>query len=142
MTEPYSMYSLLLDSTARKVKQYAQQRFKELSINLTVDQWLVMKQLYENESLNQKELADLLYKDTPTLTRIIDLLCDKGYTLRHPHPTDRRCFQVKLTDEGNDKVSKLIPEVKNIRLQAWQGLGEDDFNHFKKVLLSIQDNLS
>lgn len=141
MNEPYSMYSLLLDRTARRVKQYAQQRFKEMGFNVTVDQWLVMKHLHENQKLNQKELAELVFKDTPTLTRIIDLLCSKGLVERKVHAEDRRCFQVCLTETGRQKVEELKPQIKDVRLKAWEGLSEQDFNQFKRILDSIYVNL-
>ena len=102
--EHYNAYSFLLDRTARSVKQYAQRAFKELGLEITVDQWLVLKNLYENDAMKQNELADLVFKDNPTLTRIIDLLCKKGLTVRNPHPDDRRSFIVALTKEGKKKV--------------------------------------
>src|SRR5262245_22206960 len=98
--EVFNSYSFLLDCTARSVKQFAQKRFKELRFNITVDQWIVLKHLYENQEMKQNELAELLFKDNPTLTRIIDLLCDKGLTIRKVHPTDRRSFVVSLTRKG------------------------------------------
>ena len=137
----YNSYSFLLDRTARRVKQYAQQKFKEMKLNITVDQWLVLKHLYENESMKQNELAELLFKDNPTLTRIIDLLCEKSLTLRHPNPTDRRSFHVALTKEGKKKVEQLKPKIEKIRLKAWEGLSRDDFSQFKKVLDTIYNNL-
>jgi DNA-binding MarR family transcriptional regulator len=138
----YNAYSFLLDRTARRVKQYAQQKFKELELNITVDQWLLLKHLYENESMKQNELAELLFKDNPTLTRIIDLLCEKGLTLRKVHPTDRRSFHVALTKEGKKKVELIRSKIKPIRLKAWEGLSEKDFTHFKKVLNTIYKNLA
>jgi DNA-binding MarR family transcriptional regulator len=140
--EAYNSYSFLLDRTARKVKQYAQQRFKEKGFNITVDQWLVLKHLSEHEEMKQNELAELLFKDNPTVTRIIDLLCKKGLTERKLHPSDRRSFIVSLTKTGAKKVDQLKPRIKDIRLRAWEGLTERDFNRFKKVLNSIYDNLS
>jgi DNA-binding MarR family transcriptional regulator len=139
--EMYNAYSFLLDRTARRVKQYAQQKFKELDLNITVDQWLLLKHLYENDAMKQNELAELLFKDNPTLTRIIDLLCEKGLTIRRIHPTDRRSFQVALTKEGQRKVEQTKPKIKAIRLKAWEGLSERDFTHFKKVLNAIYKNL-
>ncbi|HEX6224513.1 MAG TPA: MarR family transcriptional regulator [Chryseolinea sp.] len=139
--EPYSMYSFLLDRTARRVKQYAQRRFKELGFNITVDQWLVLRHLYDHDDLNQKELADLIFKDTPTLTRIIDLLCDKGLTKRKTHPSDRRSFNVCLTSQGRNKVEQLRPKIKDVRLKAWEGLSERDFTQFKRILNAIYVNL-
>ena len=139
--ERYSSYSFLLDRTARRVKQYAQQKFKEMKLNITVDQWLVLKHLYANESMKQNALAELLFKDNPTLTRIIDLLCEKGLTLRQPNPTDRRSFHVALTRQGKKKVEQLKPKIEKIRLKAWEGLSRDDFSQFKRVLDTIYNNL-
>ncbi|HEY5824811.1 MAG TPA: MarR family transcriptional regulator [Cyclobacteriaceae bacterium] len=139
--DAYSSYSFLLDRTARKVKQYAQQRFKEKGFNITVDQWLVLKHLSEHEEMKQNELAELIFKDNPTVTRIIDLLCQKGLTERKLHPSDRRSFIVSLTKGGTKKVEQLKPKIKDIRLKAWEGLTERDFNQFKKVLNSIYKNL-
>ena len=139
--ELYNAYSFLLDRTARRVKQYAQQKFKELNLNVTVDQWLLLKHLYENESMKQNELAELLFKDNPTVTRIIDLLCEKGFTIRKQHPTDRRSFHVALTKEGKKKVEQMKPRVQKIRLKAWEGLSEEDFKRFKTVLNTIYQNL-
>ena len=140
--ETYTAYSFLLDRTARRVKQYAQRRFKELGFNITVDQWLVLKHLDESDELKQNELADIIFKDNPTLTRIIDLLCDKGLTERKVNPADRRSFIVRLTKEGSKKVAQLKPKVKDIRLKAREGLTERDFNQFKKVLNTIYQNLA
>lgn len=139
--EIFNSYSVLLDRTARRVKQYAQQKFKELKFNVTVDQWLVLKHLYENEGMKQNVLAEVLYKDNPTLTRIVDLLCEKGMTMRKQHPTDRRSFHVMLTRRGRNKVEQMKPKIQKIRLKAWEGLSKDDFKHFQKVLDTIYNNL-
>jgi DNA-binding MarR family transcriptional regulator len=139
--EPYGEYSFLLDRTARRVKQFAQQRFKTLKFPVTVDQWLVMKNLFERGGMKQNELAEILFKDNPTLTRIIDLLAEKDLVVRNPHPSDRRSFQLELTKTGKKKVEQLRPKIQDIRLQAWEGLSEKDFQHFKKVLNTIYKNL-
>ena len=140
--ESYSSYSQLLDRTARKVKHYAQQQFKIMGFNITVDQWLVLKHLYENPQMKQNALADLINKDNPTLTRIVDLLCKKGLTERILHPSDRRSFIVSLTKAGEKKVEQLKPKIRAVRLKAWEGLTERDFNQFKKILNTIYSNLS
>jgi DNA-binding MarR family transcriptional regulator len=139
--EQFSKYSFLLDRTARKVKQYAQQKFKMGDFDVTVDQWLVLKNLSENELLSQTELAQLVFKDPPTLTRIIDILCKKGYVERIAHPLDRRSFQLHLTEVGLEKVSQLKPQVAQIREKAWENLGSTDFEEFKRILNTIYSNL-
>lgn len=139
--EQFAKYSFLLDRTARKVKQYAQQQFKSGDFDVTVDQWLVLKNLSENQLLSQTELAQLVFKDHPTLTRIIDLLCKKGYVERVPHPQDRRSFQLHLTESGASKVSSLRPQILEIREKAWENLSKSDFDEFKRILNTIYMNL-
>lgn len=140
--EQFSKYSFLLDRTARKVKQYAQQQFKQGEFDVTVDQWLVLKNLSEGGPMSQTQLASLMFKDHPTLTRIIDLLCKKGYVERVPHPLDRRSFQLYLTATGSAKVTALRPQILHIRQKAWENLTEDDFEEFKRILNTIYMNLN
>tara|TARA_R110000737_G_scaffold317079_1_gene327590 strand:+ start:3519 stop:3947 length:429 start_codon:yes stop_codon:yes gene_type:complete len=142
LKEPYNQYSLLLDRTARKVKWYAQQQFKELGFDMTVDQWLVMKLTDENEALSQRELAALMYKDMPTVTRIVDILCTKGLVERAESPADRRVSILTLTEEGREKVTSSRKQVRSIRLKAWEGLNEKDFNEFNRILNKIYENLT
>jgi DNA-binding MarR family transcriptional regulator len=139
--EQFSKYSFLLDRTARRVKQYAQRKFKLGDFDITVDQWLILKNLSENELLSQSELAQLVFKDQPTLTRIIDLLTKKGYVERVPHPLDRRSFHLLLTESGVSKVKELKPKVVSIREKAWENLNEKDFEEFKRILNTIYYNL-
>jgi DNA-binding MarR family transcriptional regulator len=140
-SKKFDSYSYLLDRTARRVKQYAQQKFSIESFNVTVDQWLILKNLDNDRYLKQTELAELTGKDNPTLTRIIDLLCKKGLTERVIHKTDRRCFTVHLTENGKQLLNELSPKVADIRMRAWDGLSEADYEDLKRILNKIYQNL-
>ncbi|MGZ3749813.1 MAG: MarR family winged helix-turn-helix transcriptional regulator [Mucilaginibacter sp.] len=137
----FDSYSYLLDRTARRVKQYAQQKFSAGNFNITVDQWLILKNLDGDRYLKQTELAELTGKDTPTLTRIVDLLCNKGLTERVVHKTDRRSFTVHLTKNGSQLLNELSPKVDGIRMKAWEGLSEADYEDLKRILNKIYQNL-
>ena len=137
----YSEYSFLLEKTNRRIKQYAQKKFSEFEFGVTVDQWMVLKQLYPSSDKSQSELAEATFKGTPTLTRIVDLLCAKGLTERVTDCHDRRKCQVVLTPAGKQKVEEMLPKVSQIRKAAWKNLGEEDFRQFKHVLATIYQNL-
>lgn len=139
--DKFSTYSLLLDRTAKRVKQYAQFCFNAQHFGVTVDQWTVLKTLGIHADLSQKELAEFCGKDQPTLTRIVDLLVSKGLVERVVHPNDRRSFILHLTAEGNQKLEELSGKVTDIRMQAWQNLDEEDFENLKRILNTIYDNL-
>lgn len=140
--EQYNAYSFLLDRTARRVKQYAQYQFNCQQFGITVDQWAILKNLNQYADLAQKELAEYCGKDQPTLTRIIDLLVDKQLVERRTNPNDRRSFVVHLTLQGKQKVETLSAHVNEIRVQAWKNLNDDDFEHLKRILNTIYDNLA
>lgn len=137
----FDSYSYLLDRTARRVKQYAQQKFSAGNFNITVDQWLILKNLDDDRYLKQTELAELTGKDSPTLTRIIDLLCKKGLTERVIHKADRRSFTVHLTEKGKKLLDELSPKVDDIRMKAWEGLTQADYEDLKTILNKIYQNL-
>lgn len=103
---------------------------------------MILKKVYEHDSLYQRELAELTFKDTPTLTKIIDLLDKKALLNRVPDEHDRRRFSIVLTPEGMNKVEEMLPYVDKIRQKAWENLTHDDFEHFKRVLVTIYNNLS
>lgn len=140
-TDKFSTYSLLLDRTAKRVKQYAQYCFNSGNFGVTVDQWTVLKTLGQFSDLSQKELAELCEKDQPTLTRIVDLLVGKGLVERVVHPSDRRSFILHLTTSGKNKLQELNEKVVGIRMQAWKNLNEEDFENLKRILNTIYDNL-
>lgn len=142
LKEKFNQYSFLLDRTARRVKQYAQLSFTNKEFDLTVDQWAVIKTLYEADSLTQKELAERCGKDQPTLTRIVDLLIKKELATRVNHPTDRRCLHLQLTTLGVHKVEQLSPTIAEIRMKAWENLTDEDFAHFTRILNKIYTNLN
>jgi len=140
-TDSCSTYSLLLDRTAQRVKQYAQYCFNTQNFGVTVDQWTVLKTLGKHPDLSQRALAEYCSKDQPTLTRIVDLLVAKGLVERVVHPNDRRSFVLYLTPDGKRKVQELSEKVTGIRMQAWQNLDESDFENLKRILNTIYENL-
>lgn len=143
LKEKYNQYSSILDRTARRVKQFAQTSFARKEFDITIDQWAILKILFQqSESLTHKELAAQSGKDQPTLTRIIDNVIKKKLVERVEHPTDRRCLQIGLTDAGKQKVESLAPEIAQIRMKAWENLTDEDFRHFVRILNTIYGNLN
>ncbi|MGJ1412202.1 MarR family winged helix-turn-helix transcriptional regulator [Sphingobacterium thalpophilum] len=142
LNEKFDRYSFILDQTAKKVKQFAQSSFAEQGFDVTVDQWSVLKTLYETDELSQKELARRCGKDQPTLTRIVDLLLKKGLAERVVSESDRRTLYLHLTPVGKQKVESLSAIVTQIRMKAWEQLTEEDFAHFTRILSKIYNNLN
>lgn len=139
--EVYSNYSFLLERTGKKIRQFARQKFREYGFGVTIDQWAVLKALHEEAPLSQVDLAQHCHKDTPTITRILDLLVEKDLVSRQSDHQDRRRQQVALTAAGKVLVREMLPQVQEIRMHAWQNLDDEDFKHFVRILNTIYTNL-
>lgn len=130
----------LLDRTTRLMKANFQRTFRELGKNITPEQWVVLAELHKHGPVSQTELANGTFKDAPTVSRIIDKLAEKGLAKRSRFPNDRRRYQVALTDKGQEWHEVLLPRVKALRVQAWNGLEQKDYDELVRLLARIREN--
>ncbi|MCB9297870.1 MAG: MarR family transcriptional regulator [Lewinellaceae bacterium] len=131
-----------MERTAKRLKQFFQQQLTAADTGITIDQWVVLQVLDRQEGLSQLEIARETYKDAPTITRIIDLLCRKGLTQRVTDPADRRRFKIQLTGEGREKIDATLPIIRDARRQAWQGIEDTEIDRLVDVLNDVFNNLS
>ena len=134
-------YGLLLDTSLKVIKQDITKRFKSENIDLTPEQWTLLCELAESGELSQKELASRTFKDAPTISRIIDLLYNRGYIERMPHREDRRKFIISLTKQGDDIFQQSAPMILEARSMGWEGLTDDDYVNLKAILTKITSNI-
>lgn len=129
-----------LDRTIKVVKQHYLKVFKEQGLNISTEQWVIIDQLYHENGLSQTDIASGSYKNAPTVSRIIDLLVDKGYVERQRFKNDRRRYKIFLTPSGRELHEQLLPHVLELREQTWQGLSDDDWENLKRILGKILVN--
>jgi DNA-binding MarR family transcriptional regulator len=136
------MTGFLIERSSKRMKQVCQQILKEKGFNITVDQWVVLQELNKNDGQGQIALANSTFKDAPTITRIIDLLCQKGYVERINNPDDRRRFKICLTQSGDNLISDVGPHILEFRKKAYAGLNQAQLANLKQSLNHIFDNLN
>ena len=144
MTHPSDSraYFFKIDTTIKKIRTALQRQFNDAGFDLTVDQWVVIDHLFRNPGISQNTLADMTTKDAPTVTRIIDLLAQKGLTERRLTDHDRRKFLVYLTEAGEAKYHEVLPIVSAMRRKGWGDLSEADYQHSVRIMDSIYQNVS
>lgn len=131
----------ILERTAKRMKQYFQRSLTAANTGITIDQWVVLQQLHLKDGLNQLDIARATYKDAPTITRIIDLLCNKKLTRRTPDENDRRRFKILLTAAGKEKIAEVLPIIKQARSDAWDGLSDEQISQLENTLNVVFLNL-
>lgn len=132
----------LLDRTTRLMKAHFQRTFKDAGVDITPEQWVLLDRLHQSGAVSQTDLANGTFKDAPTVSRIIDKLAQKGMAARNRFPNDRRRYQVDLTEKGKKIHDLLSPLVKDLRVQAWSGMTEDDYHELVRLLAQIRENFA
>jgi DNA-binding MarR family transcriptional regulator len=135
-------YFFKIDTTIKKIRSALQKKLNEKGIDLTVDQWVLIDHISRDEGVSQNALAEVTYKDPPTVTRIIDLLEKKGFVERRMATGDRRKFNIFMTDKGLQIRDEAFPVVAEIRRKGWGELNEADYQQFVHIMDSIYNNFS
>ena len=129
-----------IEKAIKSYRQFAQRELKNAGLTITVDQWLTLNYLNENPDITQKELAEAVFKDTASITRIIELLVKAKYLKRNIHKEDRRKSNLVITEQGQDTIKAAAVVVNNYRKQALKGIGIAKEDHVKMVMKTIINN--
>lgn len=130
-----------LERTTRIVKLKFTQIFNEAGLDITPEQWVILDSLHHKDGLSQVDLATQSYKNAPTVSRIIDLLEKKALVERRRDEADRRVIKVFITDAGHELYTKIFPQVKALRKQSWEGLSEEDYEQFLRIINKVFSNM-
>lgn len=129
-----------IEKAIKTYRQFAQRNINKSGLDITIDQWLVLRLIEEDGERYQNEIAEAVFKDTASITRIIELLVLKGYIERKAHPGDRRRFRLNVTDKGRELLAKVTPIVVNNRDRALQGISTNEIRALQEVLNRIIAN--
>jgi len=132
--------SYFIGKTVQSIKNLVFREFKAKNFNITPEQWAVMSYLHKEDGLYQKQIADFLYKDKPTVTRILDILEKRNLIIRISDEKDRRKFKIYLTQDGKDTVAQLIPIAKEIQFKIRENLQQEEIETLKTILNKIYMN--
>ena len=132
----------LIDMTTRTMRKHTHQVMKEAGLDLTIDQFIVLKILEEKKALTQIEMAQALVKDNASITRIIELLVTKKLLSRQINEADRRMFKLELTEKGIEYLRHAKPIVFGIRRKGIENVSDHDLEITKQTLRKITDSFS
>ncbi len=127
-------FGAIIDRTLKIIKANYQKAFNEIGVDITTEQWVMIDALFHNNGISQNDLANGSFKNAPTVSRIIDLLCKKGLTERQRFKNDRRRYKIYLTQLGEETYQKVLPVVIELRKKGWNHLTEEDYLHFSRIM--------
>ncbi len=120
-----------------------EKRFAKAGLNIVAQDFAILVRLMNEGTVTQARIIELMMRDKTTITRRIDGLVKKGLVARVVNPDDRRCMNIKLTDEGYAMLETAFPMASGFQNELVQGVSDDDkavtVQVLKKLAATLMD---
>ena len=100
---------VVMRKALRTIDAKVSETFKEF--NLTPTQFGVMDMLNAKGRMKISELIDCMLATSGNMTVVIKNMEKKGWLIRKACQTDKRAFEIDLTDEGRRIIQAAIPHI-------------------------------
>ena len=111
-------------------------------LGLSQARWLVLLHLARfDEAPTQRELAQSVGVEGPTLARLLDSLEAQGLVQRHSVIEDRRAKKIVLSDSARPLIEQIEAIATALRQELFVGIDEEEARICLRVHKRILDNL-
>lgn len=131
-------FGLLLFGTARAWRTNLDRRLRPLG--LTQGKWRTLIHLSQaGNKLTQKEIAERMGVEEPTLAGLLDRLQKDGWIQRRESPSDRRCKIVHLQRRSRAVLDEIFNTAHGLRHELMEDVSPDDLETCARVLRHIRE---
>lgn len=109
--------------------------------DMTVEQYVVLLCIADEERLTQQELVRRCSSDPRTMGKMLDLLAVKGWVRRAEHATDRRAWQIVLSPQGRKAKQQMDAALIALRERPVKVLGSTDSKKLRELMARLADAL-
>ena len=140
MKNPTGTVMYLIEQAIKEYRKLSQKNVALIVKDITIDQCIVLMILNKDCDVTQNELAHLVFKDSASITRMIELMVKNGYLSRAINVTDRRKYTLQVTIKGKKTLDSLNPVIKKNRETAMKDLSQKEIDTLDEILTKIIGN--
>lgn len=134
---PTNEFGQVLFGTARAWRTRLDQRLRPLG--LSQGKWRTLMHLSNGgNKLTQKEIADRMGIEEPTLAGLLNRLQQDGWIQRRESPQDRRCKIVHLQRRSKHVLSEIFDTAHDLREELLNDVPKRDIQACMRVLTHIR----
>ena len=120
----------------------ALQKYAQNGFEITPEQYLILSIIMDSGGeFYQRQISEITYKDRPNVTRIINILEEKGLVKRIEDVNKRKVYKIAVTKEGIELRKKIQPAMWELRANATHGINDDDLQNTLKILEQMLKNM-
>lgn len=113
-----------------------------VGMGLSQARWLVLLHVARfAEPPTQRELAQSVGVEGPTLARLLDSLENQGLVSRHAVLEDRRAKKIALTPPALPIIEQIETIANALRIELFEGVDDEDLRTAMRVHSRILGNL-
>jgi len=132
-------FGLQIGQVSRKWRTRLNARLKHTG--LSEARWIALLRLSLLGPIAQRDLADQIGIQGPTLVRLLDALERQGLIARKSGDGDRRVKRIHLTRKAQPTLRKITTISNQLRAELLADIGTDDLETAHRVLRTIAGRL-
>ncbi len=109
---------------------------------ITPRQYAILLQLREGDGQTLNDLARRLFVDATAMSRTLSRMEKAGLVTRTRCTSDRRAYEVHLTEEGKGILARLQPDLEAAEEQMLAGLDAGRVETLKEILRTMLKNVA
>ena len=110
--------------------------------DLTEQQWRVLRVLAESEGIEARDLAARSLILSPSLSRILQRLAERGLIKRRAAPNDQRRAIISMSTRGMTVFNAVAPRVESHYAHIAQRMGDARLEQLYSLLAELQTALT
>src|SRR6185437_13486912 len=128
------LYSFVTGKASIAIARRLQRKFNQAGLNITIEQWSVLSQLWKQDGQSQQELCRATFRDKPSITRLVDNLEKLQLVKRVASSDDRRINRIYLTKLAVKLQEQTMLIAEDTLNEALQGVPGEQVEVCKSVL--------
>ena len=100
-------------------------------------EWRVLATLHDSEPLTVSALAHEVLSKQPTVTKLVQRMCEQGWVMLQADAGDQRRTLVAATAKGRRLVKPLVDKAQRHEAQLMQALSSSESAALKKLLAKL-----
>jgi len=129
-----------VEKMMKQSKMATMAMFRKHGIELTKDQWVILKAISDREGQTQVELSNWTDRDPASMKRTLDILLTKKLISKRSSATDSKALCIYLSAKGKKIVAEVTPLAKAIRKKGFKGISKNELKKTMEVIIRIKEN--
>ena len=136
-------FPYLVDKASVYIRLRGSSLLGELGADITLEQFITLDAISANNEVCQRDLAKILLKDRSNVTRIINILENKGLITRETTNKGKRAVKIThLTKKGVAVMDQLADKMKQDLNSLMAEFDSEELLITEKVLKGITEKIS